>query len=173
MVTQINANWPLLKYSFLSFFAGLIALFLLYWIVRIVIYCLRQRGGILEDFKKEAKSIGLSTRIAAIEQFLFFLAAIAGKDVFGWAVTGWLVFKGIHQWARWESSKTTIQKISKKSAKKAGFTQAHYRDAIVRNRFMVFLIGTGMSIAAGGISGAVYHYIMWLQESSGLDLISF
>lgn len=172
MVTQINTNWPLLKHFFLSFSAGLIALFLLYWIVRKVINYLRHRGGILEDFKKEAKSIGLSTRIAFIEQFLFFLAAIAGKEIFGWAVTGWLVFKGIHLWARWESSKTSIPEISKR-AKKAGLTQKHYRDAIVRNRFMVFLIGTGMSIAAGGISGVVYHYIMWLQENSGHDFISF
>ena len=172
MVTQTNTNWQLLKHFFPSFIAGLIVLSILYWIVRIVIYYLRKRGDILEDFKMEAKSIGLSTRIAAIEQFLFFLAAIAGKEIFGWAVTGWLVFKGIHLWARWESSKTSIGEISKR-AKKAGLTPAHYRDAIVRNRFMVFLIGTGMAIAVGGISGVVYHYIMWLQESRGFDFISF
>lgn len=172
MTTTTNTNWPLLNHFFLSFLAGLITLFILYWIVWIVIYYLRKRGDILEDFKKEAKSIGLSTRIAFIEQFLFFIAAIAGKEVFGLAVTGWLVFKGIHQWARWESSKTIIPEIPKR-VKKAGLTKKHYSDAIVRNRFMVFLIGTGMSIAAGGISGVVYHYIIWFQESYSIDFISF
>lgn len=127
---------------------------------------LRKKGDILEDFKKEQKSIGLSTRIAFIEQCLFFLAAIAGKEVFGWAIGGWLVFKGIHQWARWNSSKDlhTNGKISGR-AKKAKLPLNHYFDAIDRNRFMVFLIGTGMSIATGGISGAVYHYVMLLLQS--------
>ncbi|MFQ5456650.1 MAG: hypothetical protein ACE5EA_10715 [Nitrospirota bacterium] len=63
---------------------------------------LRKKGDIFEDYKKEKDTIGLSTKIAAIEQFLFFLAAIAGKEVFGDAIMGWLVFKGIHQFAKEE-----------------------------------------------------------------------
>ncbi|MFQ5456068.1 MAG: hypothetical protein ACE5EA_07695 [Nitrospirota bacterium] len=158
-----NCNY---NFKIVSFVCGFLVLIVFSVIVFYIICCLRQKGDILEDFEKEqqSKSIGLSTRIAVIEQFLFYIAAIAGKEVFGDAIMGWLVFKGIHQWARWGSAHNMTLSYEEENqverACKLGFSSLeHYRECLDRNRFMVFLIGTGMSIAAGGIAGAVYNYI--------------
>lgn len=144
------------------FLSGLIVLIILSWIVRAVVYWLKKSGGILKDSKRE-KSPGLSTRFAIIEQFLFFLASIAGKEVFGFALGGWLVFKGIHRWSRWDhvpgSVKIPLELKGREKLMPSHFSYDEIYDAIARRRFMVFLIGTGMSIATGGISGAVYHML--------------
>ena len=148
-----------------SFFAGSIALIILYWVIRGILRYLRKKGDAYRDFEKE-KPIRLSPKVAAIEQFLFFLSAIAGKEVFGFAAGGWLVFKGIHRWARWDSVPTnpadgdTPDNNYAERAKSKGLSLKHYKDALARNRFMIFLVGTGMSIAAGGLAGAVYHYFI-------------
>lgn len=134
-------------------------------------WLLRRKGDILEDVRRE-KEISLSVWTAWIEQFLFFFAAIAGKEVFGWALPGWLFFKGIHQWSRWTSpvSTTDISLTSRNyvQANRYELSLQQYLEATARNRFMTFLIGTGMSVAAGGISGAVYHYLVFLIKNFNL-----
>lgn len=161
------AKTNLLPYI-LGFVSGCIILIVLHYVIREIIDCLRLKGDIYEEVKSE-KKISLSIPNAWLEQFLFFFAAMAGKEVFGWALPGWLFFKGIHQWSRWASPITTtdisLTSRSHVQANKYELSLQQYLEAKARNRFVILLIGTGMSIAAGGISGATYRYCrLWLEN---------
>ena len=80
--------------------------------------------------------IALSERFAWIEQFIFYLAAIAGTQVFGFAVTGWFVLKAVSNYDLWAVSPD-------QRGNKIESARAH-------NRRQIFLIGTLMSVTAGG-----------------------
>ena len=90
----------------------------------------------------------MSEAIARIEQVLFFLAAIIGdRSLFGSVIEGWAILKAISSYALWMKNKEA-----------ANATDA----AIAHNRVQIFIVGTGMSIAAGGLAGIVYHLVLHL-----------
>lgn len=149
----------------ISFMAGLGALCILSLLVTYIVSCLQRKGG-LEDLVEKERSAGLRLAewFGRVEHSLFFLAAIVEPEFFKWAVAAYLVFKAIHRWELWRPEK--VENIPEEvegipeSAQRAGMSEAHYRAAIGRNRFLVFVAGTGLSIAAGGLAGAVFHFVM-------------
>lgn len=151
----------------IAFISGIACLIILNRLLNLFMKALWKKGDIQEP--QLDKTIGLSPFFAGIEQTLFFIAALAGRDIFGFSVGGWLVFKGIHQWSRWHLSvSVNSQQLPEEEtsrAKDLGLTPELYREARDRNRFMVFVAGTGMSIAVGGISGATFYYVMLLLET--------
>jgi len=165
IVTMVDDPWPSLQQFGTAFSAGLLALAVLYLLVGLVMWGLRWKARTLEDFKEE-KPVRFSTTFAFVEQSLMFLAAVAGREVFSFAVGGWLVFKSVSRYSRWQSSDESAESPSlERRAQEAGMTKAHYRAAIAHNRFLIFLLGTGLSIAAGGIAGLVYHYVLHIKSS--------
>lgn len=152
-----------------SFVLGLIVLIILERIVTWLIDLLNKKAYTLEEHEHERESIGLSHLVGRIERILFYLAAIAGKNVFAGATVGWLAFKGIHQWSRWSYSTRMENKLSEEDKKyieelikikKWNLTPERYLELRDRNAFSVFLVGTGMSVASGGIAGAVYYFCL-------------
>ena len=154
MSTFFQNRWTEIWPFAASFGIGLLAMVVLYRIVRFMVRLLRRKGGTAREATAEGE-IGLAATFACIEQFLFYLAAIAGSNVFGFAVAGWLVFKGVSHYARWTPEAVSAQVTPPEDSK---LTPEHYAAAIARNRFVIFVIGTGMAVAAGGVAGAVYHY---------------
>jgi hypothetical protein len=77
---------------------------LLSFLVNRIIRSLRVRGGTSGQILKVMK-IALSERIAFIEQFLLYLAAVADWEVFKFAAGGWLVFKVVNKYAIWQPAK--------------------------------------------------------------------
>jgi hypothetical protein len=110
----------------------------------------------------------LSSSIAIPEQVLFYFAAIAGREVFGLVAGGWLVFKAVNKYARWEGPAVEppepdeSAKPEEKAKWKAALESYRYKAAIAHNRFQIFAIGTAMSIAAGSAAGVVYRYVLCL-----------
>ncbi len=143
-----------------AFLAGFFVLMLLSKIVKCIVGCLREKGGASErhDLIKDY-GIGMSHIYGSIEQFLFYLTAISSKEVFAGAVAGWLVLKGIHQYAAWEPKSIRLTPHQETRAAKKGLDRDEIRNAIARNKFMIFSIGTAMSIAAGGIAGSLFHFV--------------
>jgi hypothetical protein len=149
-----------------AFFAGLFALCLLYGVVWYLIGCLRRKGG--TSFQPDGvKAIALSEYIAAIEQALFYFAAIAGLKVFGIAVGGWLVFKVVNKYALWKRPETEPKELPEWATPEEKVKWAiakddyDYKAAQAHNRFQIFAIGTAMSIAASGIAGTVFHCALY------------
>ncbi len=82
---------------------------------------------------------------------------MAEKEVLAGAIAGWLVLKGIHSYGRWQSSRQEIAEEAKKKgikdlAGKLGLDPEHYLQGLARNRFLVFSIGTALSISAGALA---------------------
>jgi hypothetical protein len=136
-----DKDWPSFCHFLIAFIAGFGVLTVLYVVVLLTILALRHKGGVSED-SADIKKVALSHIVAGIEQFIFYLAAIAGTQIFGFAVGGWLLFKAVSRYARWEVSR------------KANDFEA----ALAHNRRQIFLIGTLMSITAGGLAGFFYHF---------------
>lgn len=143
----------------ISFMFGFVALCIL---VRLVVPCivswLKRKGGLEVLVKKEQDAgLVLGRAIGYVEGALFFLAAIFDPEFFKWAVAVYLVFKAIHNWRLWKPEKLYPLPDS---AWKADMSEKHYWAAIGRNRFLIFAVGTGLSVAAGGLAGAVFHLVM-------------
>ena len=157
IVTMSDKEWPS-EIPFCKAFAlGLLAWLLFYGVVWLLVKFLHWRGGTKIGESAAVKKIALSPYIAFFEQLLFYLAAIVGPEVFGWAVGGWLVFKSVSRYARWQSSDVPAKPQRNTSSDEE---KARVEDARAHNRFQIFIVGTGMSIAAGGIAGVVYHYAL-------------
>lgn len=146
IVTISEKEWPAPSHFGIGLAVGFVVLFVLYWLVRLVMCGLRHRAGTSKE-PAAVERIAFSTTFAAVEQFLFYLAAIAGLEVFGFAVGGWLVMKSVCQYARWK-----VPDPPHDDPKAA---------ALAHNRFLIFILGSGMSIAAGGIAGVAYHYTLF------------
>ena len=126
----------------------------------------------------------LSWIIARLEQFLFYLAAVAGLQVFGFAVGGWLLLKAMSKYARWgepiKKQPTFPSLVLRRCATKSiqSFCGSSGESFSVRagrnhNRLQIFLIGTLMSLATGGVAGVSYHYVVDLLESHPEILLAF
>jgi hypothetical protein len=140
-----------------AFFTSLLVLMVFSLLVSQIIEYLHREGHPPETSAK-VREIALSGSIAIVEQFLFYLAAIAGRpEVFKFAVGGWLVFKTVNKYARWE-------KPEEKPRWESALENYRYKAAIAHNRFQIFAIGTAMSIAAGGTAGVVYRYLLYLLK---------
>jgi len=160
MNTEPSPGCSTILHFAVSFMAGLGALCVLSLLVTYIVNCLQRKGG-LQDLIEKEKSAGLRLAewFGRVEHSLFFLAMIAGPEFFKWAVAGYLVFKAIHNWRLWSPKK--LYDIPPQIAE-SGMSEAHYQAAIGRNRFLMFVAGTGLSIAAGGLAGAVFHVVMGL-----------
>jgi hypothetical protein len=101
--------------------------------------------------------IALSQYVGRIEELLFYFAAIAGGGVFGSAVEGWAILKAVSRYALWQGDRRKNVRLEESSHPTADFDAA-----IAHNRFQIFVVGTGMSLAAGGIAGATYHCVLHL-----------
>lgn len=162
----MNIESELSYSSVLHFLVGLIAglgaLCILSQLVTCIVNRLQRKGGLEAQVKKERNAgLRFAESFGRVEQTLFFLARIAGPDFFKWAVGGWLVLKAIHNWRLWDPE--DVNEIPD-SAKRAGMSKDHYHAAIGRNRFLVFLAGTGLSIAAGGVAGEIFHLVMRILD---------
>jgi hypothetical protein len=147
-----DKDWPSLCHFGQAFVCGLLAYVILYGIVWAITQCLKYKGGVSEDHVDP--KIRLSELFAWIEQFIFFLAPIAGTQVFGFAVTGWFVLKAVSNYDLWTVRRSGggLQKVRAGEA------------ALAHNRRLIFLIGTLMSVTAGGLAGFVYHWKLHLLE---------
>jgi len=118
-------------------------------------------SDVLGDLEME-----LSATISGYEQFLFYLAAVAGLQVFGLAVAGWQVLKGIGRYAHWkEPNWLTRRKQNTEKLQEIQYVEFLEDAARKQNRWQIFALGTLMSITAGGIAGWVYHFTLSLFES--------
>ena len=155
-----DKDWPSPILSVLAFGLGLLLLWGLNSVARRRVDSLHRKGD-TQELRDKVKHLALSPTIAAYEQFLFYLAAVAGLQVFGFAVGGWLVFKGISKYPIWTApEKQPEQRFLKNQSRE------FLEDAALKHNFLqIFLIGTLMSVAAGGIAGAAYHYALYLLES--------
>src|SRR5262245_50302436 len=91
---MVDKDWPSPCHFGQAFVCGLVILFLLSGVVYLILDWLRRRGGVRRTEIENDYDIVL-WRFALIEQFIFFLAAIAGAQVFGFAVQAWAVLKAI------------------------------------------------------------------------------
>jgi hypothetical protein len=175
--------------------AGFSSFVILSLSVQSMVKYLKWNGGLRRAWEREGP-IGIFRIFGRIEQFLFFLIALVGKEAFGVIAAAWLVLKGVQQWVRWDSSRMPRRSstpqgggtdtITAAQANDAAieqerlyeeYTEAHrhgltleeYRAQLDRNRFMIFVAGTGMSIGVGGVSGAVFVYAkenaQWLVQA--------
>lgn len=123
---------------------------------------LRVIALINKDFDRLMEAgVGFSTVFGRWESVLLFLAAVAGQQVFAFAAGGWLVFKGISKNPHWNTTSelTTEQTYWEEwEAANRGLTLEEFQLALRRNRFYIFLLGTGFSVAAAGLAGAAYHW---------------
>jgi len=174
--------------------AGLASFILLNLAVQFMMTYLKQKGGLARELEREAR-VGISRYFARVEQFLFALVVLLGKDTFGVIAAAWLVLKAIHKWVRWDSTSSLIAEGPNSTKQETGddtamlnakdeaigvgrlneeyieahrlsLTRGEYRAQLARNRFMIFVAGTGISIAAGGLSGSTYLYAQ--QNSQAL-----
>jgi hypothetical protein len=146
-----DEEWPPPLHFIAAFCVGLIAYFILNRIVRSVMKALHRKAGTTSNPAAE-KGKPFSETFALVEQFLFYLAAVAGLQIFGFAVGGWLVMKSVCRYALWKPSDETQRE------------SAH-------NRFLIFILGTGMSIASGGIAGVAYHYSLYILSRTGCAIL--
>ena len=151
---MVDKDWPSPCHFGQAFAWGLLSYFFLYWIVFGIMQGLKYKGGVLDD-NVGLGPIKLSETFAWIEQFIFYLAAIAGTQVFGLAVTGWFVLKAVSNYDLWTVPRSGggLQKVRARAA------------ALAHNTRLIFLIGTLMSVAAGGLAGFVYHWKLHLLET--------
>jgi hypothetical protein len=106
----------------------------------------------------------LSPSIAVHEQLLFYIAAVAGPTILGFAVGGWLVLKSVNKYARWEKPQEPGPEPENEAGRPAWCESVlrYYREAATaHNSFQIFAIGTALSIAAGGLAGVSYHYALY------------
>ena len=135
------------------------------------------------DERSALKDMELSWIIARLEQFLFYLAAVAGLQVFGFAVGGWLLLKAMSKYARWgEPIKAAdipeLGATALRDKEHSEFLRLQRREFFRQagrnhNRLQIFLIGTLMSLATGGVAGVSYHYVVDLLESHPEILLAF
>lgn len=154
-----DKDWPSFWHVIVAFIVGFACLIALYLIVRSRVDSLHKKGD-TKYLRDKMKHVALSPTIAGYEQILFYFAAISGRDVFGFAVGGWLVFKGISNYALWKGPKEGPEMNTEFLREKQleQFLEDAARD---HNRLQIFLIGTLMSVSAG-IAGAVYHGFLHL-----------
>ena len=137
-----------------AFGVGLIVLGVLSLVVRSLV-------RYLHDKAETPRSTGrkpFSELFARFEQVLLFFACVAGHEVFGFALAGWLVMKSVSKYAAWNAADKASQN-QKDSA---------------HNRFLIFIVGTGLSVTAAGIAAGVYHWVLprWPQVSAfGLRIL--
>ena len=137
-----DKDWPSPSHFGEAFVYGLGTYVFLYLVVSWIIKLLKHSGGVSDD-NVGLEPIALSETFAWIEQFIFYLAAIAGTQVFGFAVGGWFLLKAVSNYTLWDVP--TEQRGNK------------IVSALAHNRRQIFLIGTLMSVAAGGLAGVIYH----------------
>ncbi len=101
---MVDKSWSSHCHFGQAFTWGLVISFILYWVVRLIILGLRRQGGVSGD-AVGLEGVALSESVAAIEQFIFYLAAIAGTQVFDFAVGGWFLLKAVSNYALWEVPK--------------------------------------------------------------------
>ena len=152
LVTITSEPWPQPKQFAIAFLVGSAALFALYWIVWFIMRCLKSRFGTSAQ-PPEVQRIAFSPTFAAFEQFLLYLAAVAGREIFGFALAGWLVLKVASRYALWQVPEC---------GGRGGVAASTFEAAVAHNRYLIFLLGTGMSLAASGIAGFLYHYTLHL-----------
>ena len=158
--TNTPPDWLTLAKEHLSsvsaFSVGLIVWSFGYLVVWCAVRFLHIKGGTSYQ-SKSVKEIALSKYIAVAEQLLFYFVAISGPAFFGAVAAGWLLFKGVSRYVLWNPSDPT-KTISVYPSPPDPELEA----ALAHNRFQIFLVGTGMSIATGGVAGAAYHYANYL-----------
>jgi hypothetical protein len=137
-----DKDWPSPSHFGEAFAYGLVTSVVLYHVVFWIMKCLKYWGGVSGD-NVGLEPIALSETFAGIEQFIFYLAAIAGTQVFGFAVGGWFLLKAVSNYTLWDVP--TEQRDNR------------IVSALAHNRRQIFLIGTLMSVAAGGLAGVIYH----------------
>ena len=102
MSKMADKVWPDPFIFLWAFLAGLLVLALLSPLINKAVEWLHKKGDTkTADERSALKGMELSWIIARLEQFLFYLAAVAGLQVFGFAVGGWLLLKAMSRYARW------------------------------------------------------------------------
>ena len=96
-----DKDWPSPSHFGEAFVYGLSTSYFLYWVVYWIVKLLKHWGGTSDD-NVALEPIALSETFAGIEQFIFYVAAIAGAQVFGFAVGGWFLLKVVSNYNLWE-----------------------------------------------------------------------